>query len=450
LLFILPQVLALTTVLLVTACSGSSSNNAGGGNPPAPAPSPTPIPSTAGDWTWISGTKTSPIIVLAPPPTNVPYGSFALSWTDRSGNLWAYGGSIPIQNLFLGSSNTLWKFSPASDKWTLINGTVTGDTSAVYGTQGVASTSNTPGPRENAVSWIDSSGNLWLFGGGVGSELTNDLWKYSPTANTWTWVSGSSTVGGDPSDLNIPDARMNAVSWTDSSDNLWLFGGEGQDDYGYPHNDLWKFSPSANSWTLVSGIGPHQGDPIFPVAVYGTQGVASASNNPGGRVGAVGWIDTSGSLWLFGGVQNDLWKFTPTANTWTWVSGSSTASDAPGVYGTQGVASASNVPAASQGAVSWIDSGGNLWLFGGSGLNTLWKYSPTANTWTWVCGSNTVGALGVYGTQGTPSASNVPGSRSNAVSWLDGSGNLWLAGGAGMDSVGLTPNLNDLWRYQPK
>jgi hypothetical protein len=37
-------------------------------------------------------------------------------------------------------------------------------------------------------------------------------------------------------------------------------------------------------------------------SVYGTKGVASASNVPGGRYRAVGWYNpTSQELWLFGG-----------------------------------------------------------------------------------------------------------------------------------------------------
>ena len=35
----------------------------------------------------------------------------------------------------------------------------------VYGPKGVPSPSNVPGSRVGAVSWIDNSGNLWLFGG---------------------------------------------------------------------------------------------------------------------------------------------------------------------------------------------------------------------------------------------------------------------------------------------
>ena len=94
------------------------------------------------------------------------------------------------------------------------------------------------------------------------------------------------------------------------------------------------------------------------------------------------------------------------ANEWTWVSGSNTVNQA-GVYGTKGVAASSNVPGAREAAVSWIDSSGKLWLFGGYGydsagnsgdLNDLWKYDGT--NWTWVSGSNTVNQAGVYGTKG--------------------------------------------------
>jgi hypothetical protein len=63
-------------------------------------------------------------------------------------------------------------------------------------------------------------------------------------------------------------------------------------------------------------------------------------------------------------------------------------------------------------------------------------------------GSSTVNATGVYGTLGVPSSSNVPGARFTAVSWTDGSGNLWLFGGGNSSTQG-TVDFNDLWRYQP-
>jgi len=56
--------------------------------------------------------------------------------------------------------------------------------------------------------------------------------------------------------------------------------------------------------------------------------------------------------------------------------------------------------------------------------------------WTWVSGAETINASGVYGTLGTGSTANVPGARSEAISWADSAGNLWLFGGLGYDSTG--------------
>jgi hypothetical protein len=39
-----------------------------------------------------------------------------------------------------------------------------------------------PGGRAYAQSWIDDSGNLWLFGGQDASGYLNDLWEYTPAA----------------------------------------------------------------------------------------------------------------------------------------------------------------------------------------------------------------------------------------------------------------------------
>lgn len=56
-----------------------------------------------------------------------------------------------------------------------------------------------PGGRTASATWTDSGGDFWLFGGeGWDSAGTygwlNDLWKYSPAINEWTWVGGSDTA----------------------------------------------------------------------------------------------------------------------------------------------------------------------------------------------------------------------------------------------------------------
>jgi hypothetical protein len=42
---------------------------------------------------------------------------------------------------------------------------------------------------------------------------------------------------------------------------------------------------------------------------------------------------------------------------------------------------------------------------------------------------------------------SIPGAREQAISWTDASGNFWLFGGNGFDSIGTNGYLNDLWKY---
>ena len=482
---ILPFTFMFCAAVLTSGCGGggsSASGGTGGGggtNPP---------PSTANEWTWMSGSSTvnhpsvygAKGVASASNTLGARYG--ALSWTDSSGNFWLYGGGGFDSTGTYGDLSDLWEFNPATKEWTWVNGADAPNNSAVYApnlftscAEGVASASNTPGLRASAVGWTDTSGNLWLFGGSFdnlavsSSGLYGDLWEFSPAANEWTWVSGSCVANqpgiyasqGVASASNDPGARQGALSWTDSSGNFWLFGGFGYVGIGNVGflNDLWEFSPSTSQWTWMGGSST-----VNQPGVYGTLGVASTSTIPESRSGAVSWTDSSGNFWLFGGLEgvfsgsgrvpdlNDLWEFNPATKEWTWVSGSSAANQ-PGNYGAKGVASASNAPGARSGAVSWTDSSGNFWLYGGEGLDStgtygdlsdLWEFSTSTTQWTWVGGSNTANQQGVYGTMGSPAASNAPGARDSAVSWMDGSGNLWLFGGGG--SAGF---FNDLWRYQP-
>jgi len=358
----------------------------------------------------------------------------------------------------------------ATNAWTWVSGSNTPNALGSYGTEGVAAAGNVPGARFDASSWTDAAGNLWLFGGGGGTEqVFNDLWKYNPATKLWTWVSGSSNnpegvygnqlgvygTQGVAAAANVPGARESANTWIDSAGNLWLFGGEGWDSQGNFEilNDLWKFAPSTGLWTWVGGS-----NVVNAPGVYGTQGVSAAGNVPGARQWASAWTDASGNFWLFGGNSNDgpnggdlndLWTYNPSSGQWTWVSGSNEIG-AAGVYGTQGVASAGNAPSARYQASSWVDPTGNFWIFAGAGgSNDLWKYSPSTGLWTWVSGSDTANAVvSIFGTQGQAAASNVPGTRASASSWTDAAGNLWLFGGAGFSS-GDEVVLNDFWKFSP-
>ncbi|MFI5390578.1 MAG: kelch repeat-containing protein [Bacteriovoracales bacterium] len=331
-------------------------------------------------------------------PDNIPGGRyFANSWTDKNGKFWLFGGGGygGPSSASIGF-NDLWKYDPSIQQWTWMSGNNQSNQPGVYGTKGAPSSTNKPGARHSSMSWTDSSGNLWLLGGwGKAPDgRLNDLWKYNISTKYWTWVSGSSSVDqigkygtkGTPSINNSPGGRQNALSWIDSSGNLWLFGGRGfgKASLGYL-NDLWKFNPSNSEWTWVSGSdSPNQ------AGIYGNIGEASPNNIPGARQTSISWSDPSGNLWLFGGLDpnsssyfNDLWKFNVTDKNWTWVSGGKLPNQT-GVYGDMGVTSQNKVPGGRESEISWYDSAGNLWLFGGFGygtsgkgfLNDLWKFIP--------------------------------------------------------------------------
>lgn len=371
---------------------------------------------------------------------------------------------LSLSSFSLLSQNFIWK-----------KGTNLADLSGIYGTQGAPTTTNSPGSREYSVTWTDAAGNFWMFGGN-GYDATgnfgylSDLWKYNPVTSQWTWMKGSSAAnqvglyGAQAlyNAANVPGARKSAVSFIDANGDLWLFGGYGYDNAGSfgELNDLWTYNPTTNQWRWMKGA-----NTCYQTANYGTQGVANFNNIPGARYLATGWKDANGEFWVYGGIGynsasnsylNDLWKYNPSNNQWTWVKGSVLLNQL-GNYGTMGTAAPANEPGARCSSTSWTDNSGNLWVIGGYGyattgpadlLNDMWKYDVLNNQWTWMKGySNTLVQQGTYGTQGTFATANVPGARYDAISWTDGGGDLWLFGGYGFGVGNTLDYLNDLWRY---
>jgi N-acetylneuraminic acid mutarotase len=424
-------------------------------------------------WTWMAGDSAKNSLgsygakgTAATTNTPKPRHYYNLILTDTLADVWLFGGMEGVHPL-----NDLWTYNSSLNQWAWLNGDSLGVIPATYGTRGIPAAANKPGPRQESVSWTDTSSNLWLFGGygnptgKVGAF--NDLWKYESTNGQWTWVKGDSIEDVSTSYANYgsdstyrPSARAASASWKDLSGNLWLYGGSGWAGFRFGHlNDLWKYNITTNNWTWING-----GTYFYSAPVYGTKGIAAADNQPGGRSESVSYTDASGNLWLFGGRSytgggqttyfNDFWKYDPSSNLWTWISGNNTA-NVEGTYGTLVIPDALNNPGSRSSSASWTDTTGNFWLFGGVGydangkygsLNDLWKYTVSTNEWTWMNGDNTANFAGTYGTQGTTAAANKPGSRYNSAGWKDALNNLWLFGGTGF-AVTDSGALNDLWKY---
>ncbi len=125
----------------------------------------------------------------------------------------------------------------------------------------------------------------------------------------------------------------------------------------------YAFSQTPGEWVWI-----HGSNTANSAGTYGIQGVSGPANTPPSAYTSCGWTDLSGNFWLFGGwrsndVYGDLWKYDPLINEWTWMKGSGMPNDT-GNFGVQGVSAPSNYPPARNGAVSWTDSQGNLWLVG--------------------------------------------------------------------------------------
>jgi hypothetical protein len=91
----------------------------------------------------------------------------AAGWVDAAGDLWLFGGSFGLSGPF-SAMNDLWKYS--AGQWTWMAGSNRTDQSGIYGTQGTAAASNTPGARAEAITWTDATGNLGCLAGMAGTR----------------------------------------------------------------------------------------------------------------------------------------------------------------------------------------------------------------------------------------------------------------------------------------
>lgn len=140
-------------------------------------------------WTWIKGYNN--VSVQAGvygtqntyAPGNLPGSRYGgLTWRDGNGDFWLFGGLGFDGSLVQDHLNDIWRYEPSSNQWKWVKGSAIAGQPGLYGTQGVPSPIAMPGSRFLGGTWMDSSNNLYLFGGqGIdGNNNTsdlNDLWK---------------------------------------------------------------------------------------------------------------------------------------------------------------------------------------------------------------------------------------------------------------------------------
>lgn len=424
-----------------------------------------------GIWTWMSGANTAhgrPVFGTqgVPAANNTPPAAYeSSSWIDLDGKFWLFGG-----NGDSGYYCDLWKYDPFTFMWTWVKGPGLPQQPGIYGVQGVPSPLNNPGGRGwGSYTWTDHNGDLWLYGGlGLDSlgnnNIMGDLWRYNIANNEWTWMSGIGIGGGvvgyianygsmgiaAPS--NTPGSRDESnACWVDKDGNLWLFGG---DCYDYNCADLWKYDISLNEWIWMKGPQNYN-----QPGNYGTKAVEDIANIPPGRSAYTTWQDTAGNFYLYGGINffswdvfNDIWRFNPVTNNWTWIAGDNFMGSS-GKYDYQCQESSTVEPRGRfenktaqvlKGANSFLSFGGSfvpLGSYTASMLADLWLFDLSTNQWDCISGDSSLSPHVSYGTYQVPASTNRPNPRAGHAQWIDNMGQFWIWGGM--------PVLNDLWRFVP-
>ena len=184
-------------------------------------------------WTWMGGSSTMTLIspgngygqpgVYGTLDTfaagDIPGGRWpGTSWTDNGGHLWLFGGlGKDTGNDNGGFLNDLWELNPTTNEWAWMGGSSIPNQPGVYGTSGTPSAGNIPGARWFSTTWTDSSGHLWLFGGGGFDANGNwgslgDLWEFQPfaTASTPTFSLAAGTYTSIQT-VTIADSTPGAI-----------------------------------------------------------------------------------------------------------------------------------------------------------------------------------------------------------------------------------------------
>jgi hypothetical protein len=418
----------------------------------------------SGEWTWVHGDSVVNSAgyygsIGVPDPLNNPPAVYEpIHWIDRQDNLWIYGGFNSTGALY----QAMWKYNPYTNVWTWMQGSSTPNQSPVYGTQGIPSPSNSPGSRNCSLAWTDSTGNLWLMGGYTLSNATlGDLWKFDVATLEWTWMNGSIVTGvnntlafGIPSSVNYPRAIAETnCAWTDNQNRLWFYGGI-QSYYLTYFDWVVNYNISSNEWTWVRGISNNS------QPVYGTMGVPASTNNPGSRIAYARWQDASGDFWFMNGStvngnakdHNDVWRYDPVADEWTWMLGLQAVNDT-GNYSAFCNSVTGDVPAArSEDKAVYRDRNHNIWMFGGTtaaannDFNDLWIFNSDSLKYKWMHGSRLWNQPGVYGQLNVASPLNIPHSRDGAILFGDSLCHIYLFAGIYRHP---SSTFNDVWMFTP-
>lgn len=252
--------------------------------------------------------------------------------------------------------NDLWAFSFESRTWTQLHD---------------GSGAAPPGRYFGGMA-VDGSGTIYLTGGATNESalnitLANDLWTFDGTS--WT----EQTFTGD-----APSRLFVAWGYDSSRERLLAFGGQVGDFVSPAFNDLFALDLATNTWSVIND---------------GFTGTA-----PAGRFNAMLSYDAGRDRYLlFAGhgdliMNNQVWAYDPSANTWSEASAGDTPTGNPlGCIGnpreipTNFLNQDLGAPQGRQ-TGGWSVLGDSAWALLGESdcsdhLDDAWSFDLTSNTW---------------------------------------------------------------------
>lgn len=287
------------------------------------------------EWTWVSGPNTVgqlPVYgtrgVAAPANTPGARSEIKSGWVDDNNHLWMFGGQDgATATTAVNVRSDMWRYDISTNQWTWMKGSNLLNPGGTFGTKGIEDSANNPVGRLSYTKWKGKDNNFYLFAGGNSSNARNDVWRYNPFTNNWTWLSGSNVANHmgtymgtcDPHETRFPRSRIEnqTIANTGCTEIFWSFGGLVNITSQESFNDLWLYNLTTNKWTWISGS-----QATNKVSVPGPIGVGAPGNVIGSRGGVAIWTDSVKNIWVFGGIAfdstingfglyNDLWRFQP-------------------------------------------------------------------------------------------------------------------------------------------
>ncbi|MBL7742952.1 MAG: hypothetical protein JNN00_05685 [Chitinophagaceae bacterium] len=231
------------------------------------------------------------------------------------------------------------------------------NTSLRYWTQ----KANLPGDARNSAVAFSIGTKAYVGTGYNGSARLNDFWEYDQTLNTWTQ---KADFGGS--------ARYNAIAFA--------INGKGYVGCGYDGNylkDIWEFTPGSTSadpgtWVQKASVGGSKRSAAIAFVINNTGYVMGGENN--------------------GEIQQDLWSYDATANTWTEKTKVYNYSDDDSYDDDYGTIPRQNGVAFVIDNYVYLSTGEN------SSINsTTWQYNATTDRWLQKTGFEGTGRTGAVG-----------------------------------------------------